>query len=532
MYYKYDNLTNSRFVKNGKGLLAGFIVNSHTDGTLKIEDRGADYKSPLTVKGGVVRVIDSATGDIARTTNGWIEDEKYGTSVKMFVTTSPSAEFDTAVLIDGSKSVKLSGVAIKERVNADIWPNTYPDIGPGSPSQITKYLSPVVGATVYRFKVKLKSTISNVFGTPTGVKISILEHSDTVLTKSNHTVVGIVSVADITEYTVDFTTHANSKYVNICIGLYGDATNYFDGILWFGRNSMTLTPVSSITNSGSTPALYYPKLTAASSTNNIDQSNTSTTTSSGTVRKIAQSFVPTKKNLTGIVFRKGTTTITGDVTVSIQNDTAGSPSGSAIVSSAILNATFNAINGSYTVNLSSTLTVGSTYWIVISLDSGTNQQTNITREADGTGGTAKYDASGSWTVWNLDIYHQTLYSKNTTNLTVSTATQTVSVTAPTTDGWADGTVIDTAGGLYDVTPLTLYPGQNDIYVSSNGPATADGTVDPSLQMTIGTGLSTTLVNTFTIPTGSKVYKLKRPIAFNNGLYVTIGGVADVTMIYS
>jgi hypothetical protein len=40
-------------------------------------------------------------------------------------------------------------------------------------------------------------------------------------------------------------------------------------------------------------------------------------------------------------------------------------------------------------------------------------------------------------------------------------------------------VIDTT--VLDIQPLDLASGVNNIYYSSNGPATADGTVDPSLQ---------------------------------------------------
>lgn len=51
--------------------------------------------------------IDSATGDIARTTSGFIEDAKYGWYVTR-VTTAVSAEFDTAVTRTGTKTLKLS----------------------------------------------------------------------------------------------------------------------------------------------------------------------------------------------------------------------------------------------------------------------------------------------------------------------------------------------------------------------------------------------------------------------------------------
>ncbi len=41
-----------------------------------------------------------------------------------------------------------------------------------------------------------------------------------------------------------------------------------------------------------------------------------------------------------------------------------------------------------------------------------------------------------------------------------------------------------------------------------------------------------ITNTFTFPAGSYVLQLPQPIAFTTGLYATIGGTADVTVIYS
>lgn len=40
-----------------------------------------------------------------------------------------------------------------------------------------------------------------------------------------------------------------------------------------------------------------------------------------------------------------------------------------------------------------------------------------------------------------------------------------------------------------------------------------------------------IVNTFTFPTGSGVYKFPEPIEFTVGLYATVGGTADITIIY-
>lgn len=43
--------------------------------------------------------------------------------------------------------------------------------------------------------------------------------------------------------------------------------------------------------------------------------------------------------------------------------------------------------------------------------------------------------------------------------------------------------------------------------------------------------TTVIMNTFTFPAGSGMYKLPEEISFNTGLYATIGGTADITLIW-
>lgn len=43
--------------------------------------------------------------------------------------------------------------------------------------------------------------------------------------------------------------------------------------------------------------------------------------------------------------------------------------------------------------------------------------------------------------------------------------------------------------------------------------------------------NTVIVNTFTFPSGSGVYKFPEPIAYNTGLYFTLGGTLDITFVY-
>jgi len=45
------------------------------------------------------------------------------------------------------------------------------------------------------------------------------------------------------------------------------------------------------------------------------------------------------------------------------------------------------------------------------------------------------------------------------------------------------------------------------------------------------GATTVITNTYTFASGSQVVRFPEPICFNTGLYATIGGTADVTIIW-
>ena len=47
-----------------------------------------------------------------------------------------------------------------------------------------------------------------------------------------------------------------------------------------------------------------------------------------------------------------------------------------------------------------------------------------------------------------------------------------------------------------------------------------------------TATGTVLVNTYTFPAGSQVVTFPEPINFTTGLYCTIGGTADITVVFN
>jgi hypothetical protein len=444
------------------------------------------------IKGGVIRNIDQATGDIARTTNGWIEDEKYGVYFVADATTV-SGEFDSAVTQTGRLTgyIKTTNATGKGRFVIGINSGTGPTL---SATNLSKYGIQIKPSTSYRLKAKIK--YNNI---ASAVILSVHEHDLAGSRLATPGLGNLSGTSDWVEKTISFTSNASTKYAVIQMGAAaaGDAQEF-----WVDINSMTLEEVSTITNSGSTPALFYPKVTAVSSTDNIDQSQV-VSDNVGTIGFTArnfrcQQFTPTKKNLTGIIIRRGANTgsYIGDVTFTLRTDNATKPSTTILSTVVIPNATWNAITADtdYTVDLSSTLTIGNTYWFVAesSTKDDTSNYTSWRVAAVGSyaGGANGFSADG--TTWSIagtqDAYFKTLYSKNTTNFTVRTDTETIELST-NPEGWEDGLVRDTYG-INALKPLTLAPGVNNIYYSSNGSALADGEVDPSLQYLISGRIKT------------------------------------------
>ena len=412
---------------------------------------GLIINQPVTIKGGVIRVIDSATGDIAITAAGWIEDEKYAVRV-MGVTGTMSAEFDSSVTRTGRLTLLLSNDSTGKALLANY------DSGATLALGVLKYLYPVKPSTVYKLTVYSKTENAILNGTlAAGCH---LHNSVGVRTSSNNIYTAAGTSSGFVKYTMTFTTGATDSYLNIILGtIFAGSANK----VWYDWNSIALEEVSTITNPASVPALLYPKFTAVSSTNNIDTSLDSAGaavnayTPPVAISEVAsnrQTFTPTKKLNTSISIwpvAKGT----GDWTVTV-HDSANTLVGSATIANASL--TNGAMN---------------TFAILWAWTSGAYHFHVTSTVADGTVkcGTAADLETASYL---------SNYQKNTTNFTVRTDTEALSYTAPTVDGWANGTIINTStvGG---VTPLTLTAGVNNVYYSSNGSSTADSATDESLQ---------------------------------------------------
>lgn len=135
--------------------------------------------------------------------------------------------------------------------------------------------------------------------------------------------------------------------------------------------------------------------------------------------KIAQSFIPARTKIKGVKLYKAASTGTnaGDVTVALQADTSGSPSGSDLATKTYTAADYNALAvGEITFNFSSeyaSMVQGSLYWIVISCSTAdTSNHPNLgTNTAGGySSGSVKYNnTTDGWVaVSTIDLYFKTL----------------------------------------------------------------------------------------------------------------------------
>lgn len=188
-----------------------------------------------------------------------------------------------------------------------------------------------------------------------------------------------------------------------------------------------------------------------SSTNKyVTQDNTSSattdqsqTTQNGTVEvgeanattkknKLAQSFTPTKTKIRGVNLYKSadTGTFTGTVTISLQADTAGSPSGSDLATKTFTNADWLTLPVGMVESLFSSeyasMTTGSLYWLVITTStSDTSNHPNFgTNTAGGyANGSVKFNnTTDGWTaIATIDLYFSTLEGNNSQAVVTNTS---------------------------------------------------------------------------------------------------------------
>ncbi len=426
----------------------------------------------LASQWGLLINIDSATGDIWKTVNGWIEDEKYGCWIQVSANNT-SAEFDTAVIRTWTKTLKLSSTNTTGNALVHLgypW-NLVASI---SVADMYKYSIPLKASTKYRLSFYAKTTNVGASWVYSYITTYNTSWTRVQLLASNK----LSGTNDWTRLVTNFTSAASDAFCSIALrneiaGTISDA--------WFDINSMTLEEVvEPVANSLTSSSPSLVSFTAVGSTDNIDQSQLTQNTQLWVwswawvqVRR-SQSFTPTKSKHTWVVLYKWTNTWTptGNFKVDVVTNNAGSPSTTILATQTIALATYNALAlWEFTVNLPCNLTAWTLYHYVISntaTEAWTNNFGILANSAWGyTWGDQRTSLDwAAWTVtWTNDLYFKTLYYKPTTNFKASQNNLEVDISADE-EWFIENSVLGITTWTWSFTdPITSWQIQNNMYFS-------------------------------------------------------------------
>lgn len=364
---------------------------------------------------GLLINIDSATGDIARTTSWFIENNEAVWIYARQQVAWWSAELDSAVTRTWRLTVKLSTTSITGNVSAmfgaDNRDATY--IG------WQRFLIPVKPSTKYKVSCWVKT--NNV--TTNWAYITFWRWNSSLSWRTFNSSNALTWTQDWTLCTLTLTTWASEVWAVVSWQL-DIPWNISDA--WFDVNSMTLEEVvEPVANSLTSSSPSLVSFTAVGSTDNIDQSLDPTFAAANTytpptaISETAtnkQTFVPTKSKMTRIgvyPVAKGT----GNWTVTV-HDASNVVQATATIANASL--TNGAVNY---FNVPCNLTTGASYHFHVT-----------STVADGTVRVAT--AADLETVSYIQNYY-----KPTTNFKASQNNQSVSISADE-DGFLNGSVIN------------------------------------------------------------------------------------------
>ena len=433
-------------------------------------------RSSVASQWGLLINIDSATGDVARTTDGWIEDEKYGIYADL-ATAWVSFEFDSAVTRTGRLTAKISTTDATwwwTLLIIPSWTVTLPNL--------SKSAIPIKVSTKYKLSVWVKTNNA----ATNSVGFACTEYTSAWAsvagTFTNWTSTKLSGTNDWTLITKTVTTSATWVYL---YPIFQNQVAWNISDAWFDINSMTLEEVvEPVANSLTSSSPSLVSFTAVGSTDNIDQSQLTSTwqTVVGSSAWVnywnSQSFTPTKSKHTWVIFNKKANvwTPTWDIVFNLRTDNAWDPSATILATYTMPLATYNALttNADFTVNLPANLTAGTKYHYVI-YDTATETWTNnfwlLVNSAWGYSGwdcRLSTNSGSTWAVnWTYDFYFKTLYYKPTTNFKASQNNSTMQISADE-DGFLDGSVINLTTGAYSYSDtITTWDIKNNNYFEWN-----------------------------------------------------------------
>jgi len=421
-------------------------------------------------KAGIKKAIDKATWDISKTSEWWIEHEKYWHYLYV-QNGNISARFDSTIKKTWRLSLKLS------TINSS-WQWFV------SSRQLTselefKYWIPVNPNSKYILWCWVKTF--NVATNWVFLSMSCRNNDGSLQTFSKDSF-KLSGTNDWTFVSIVFNT------TSTCARLTYDLKNIVAWNLsdtWFDINSMILQEIiENTTDTLVSPSKSIISLKWVSTTDSTDQSQLTASTWRwlwrSSQQKIAQQFLPKKSFMSGITLRKNDNiwSFTWEVSISIQTDNSNDPSGNKIANYKITNTIWNSISKTtpYYLDLPCLLNADwlTKYWIVF--ESSTNDDSNYAiiraNSWSYTDWVYKEYNGSSWVVQNIDLYFRTNYVKRTTGFAISQHNKKISLNT-NEDGILNWAIIDLENSKYlmEIKPNTEAAANqyaNMIYSASAG----------------------------------------------------------------
>jgi hypothetical protein len=263
----FQNLTASQLVKSGVGKVYGVIVNSHTSGTMKLQDgvddtAGVQATGTLTIAGGslvpAVHATNTLTSDATNVADA--ETVTIGSVVYRFKNT-PAQAFDVQIGADAATSL----ANLKKAIN-----------GTGTPG--TEYFAGTVAHTLI-IAATLTTTTVKIYSRTYGTGNNALATTETSahLSWADTTLGGGTGVSDpgVATSTASFTINGDTYYFTTELSETVGVTAVKNEILWVTSDAVALDNMKLAINGTGTEGTDYSTGTN-SRTDVIATTNTNT----------------------------------------------------------------------------------------------------------------------------------------------------------------------------------------------------------------------------------------------------------------
>lgn len=611
----YDNLTETQLVKAGNGKVYGVVVNSHSSGTLKLQDgvddtAGANATGVFTISGGNLTPAKFAESIFTGSSN-FLDDVKAtgtytintsltaGVHAESVLTTDTTAIEDESTVTIGSTvyrfmgtpaqayDVKRTGTVatdldnLKLAINAsgvgdgtDYYTGTvaHPDVIATDNTDTTQKVVSRVQGTANNAKDTLASTspdshldwADTTLGGGTGDSVAGVAGDTVVIDGRTYTFVTALSETSGADAVIDQVLWETSDAV--ALDNFKDAINYTTSGANEGTKYSTGTVIHATvtaTTNGATTQVVEAQ-TAGSAGGALATTTTSAGASWGDTTLEGGTDAETI-TIGSVVYRwKDTPAQAYDINIGtnlaesldflkLAINGTGTGDGTDYYAGTVAHPYVIATANDATTQKINSRTYGTGNNTLATTDTTADGSWEDTTLGGGTGSSIAgvATAGSTFTVGDQSYYFTTILSETLLGSGSAVANEILWVTNDATALDNMKTAINGSGT--EGTDYSTGTDANTEVVATTNTNTAQ-TVEARLVGTLGNSIATTdtatnaswasatltggtdkarlMLNTYSFPTGSSVVTFPEPINFVNGLFVTIGATADITVIYN